>query len=59
MRQQTTNQSSNGKIKEVEKRDDTNKIINHLNATNDNSSEVSNVIRNWYRQKKEDKKEDH
>ena len=59
MGQQTTNQSSNGKRKKVEKSDNINKIINHPNATNDDSSKVSNVIRNWYRQKKEDEKEDY
>ena len=49
MRQQTTNQSSNRKRKEVEKRDDINKINNHWNTTNDNSSKVNDVIRNQYR----------
>ena len=57
-REKSITQSSNGKRKELKKKEETIKIINHSNKTNDDSGDVNNVIRNQYRQKKEDEKED-
>ena len=44
-----------GKRKEVEKKEEKIKIINHPNATNDSSGDVNEAIRKWYKTSKEEK----
>jgi len=52
--EQIQNTMNNGKRKEVEKRQDILKITAHPNAVQDESGNISNVIRSWYQSTKTD-----
>ena len=57
---QETNQNINGQTKEAdtENKQEDFEIVNHPNATNVDSGDVNDAIRNWHRKKKEVAKED-
>ena len=49
------NQMNKGKRKDVEEKQDIKRITTHPNAINDESGNINNAIRSWYRSKKETK----
>ena len=51
MKEQKPNTGNTGKRKEVEMKGT--RFINHPNTENDKSSQVNEVIRSWYKMKKE------